>query len=754
MRTQLSAAGLRPALSHAPVVAVAKRLMRVVASAIVVAAIVAGGLPRMVHAESQYALPWAAETSQSAQESGVLAIVGAGEASLYEAPGGELIRVLPAGTVLTAVGRSSDSLWVLVVTNDDKAGWAETAQVVMFGADQLPVMMGEAAAGAPAAGEAESAPVALPTPTSTPLATPTPTPSPTPTMTPTPLPTPTPTAAPPTPTPAASAARSGQVSQVAVVRAGGTQLLAVPDGDSLQELATGTALTVWGRSEDSRWLVALTAAGMGGWIEAAQVVAFNLEALPVVPVGSTATSLAVEPSVEATPGLSAEAPASADALPTPRVTAAVPAASAAAPAVDTGVRATVAITDSRLNVRSGPGTGYRIVAKAMPGETFAAAGRNADSSWIEIIGGDVGPDGGWVAAEFMQLSAPVERLPVTSLEMDADDEESAQESETMTAPLAAPPLPTVRTASAPASSGGLAGNLVIQSSPGGEIYVADPASGVVRLLTSGFDPSVSPDGRTVAFTRANGDHGLYLIDIDGSNERRIYLSGERLRSPAWSPDGSYVVFSRRSGEYECRDVGFGICLPDNPFLDSFPMATMPEFGLSRVNVNGEEFRDLPALTSAVAPSWSDGGGIVYQSVSGLEITYDEPGARTQMLINAPYYQDPSWQPGGDRIVFHSREGNHWEIFTVNADGTGLSALTRPVTTLVDELPSNVAPAWSPDGQWIVYLSNRDDNNSAGDWRVWVMRADGSDQRPLGLGMPLAYDFAAEQVVDWGVKPAG
>ncbi len=206
MRTQLSAAGLRPALSHAPVVAVAKRLMRVVASAIVVAAIVAGGLPRMVHAESQYALPWAAETSQSAQESGVLAIVGAGEASLYEAPGGELIRVLPAGTVLTAVGRSSDSLWVLVVTNDDKAGWAETAQVVMFGADQLPVMMSRRLPARLLPRRRRSAPVAVPTPTSTPLATPTPTPSPTPTMTPTPLPTPTPTAAPPTPTPAASAA--------------------------------------------------------------------------------------------------------------------------------------------------------------------------------------------------------------------------------------------------------------------------------------------------------------------------------------------------------------------------------------------------------------------------------------------------------------------------------------------------------------------------------------------------------------------
>jgi Tol biopolymer transport system component len=716
--------------------------MRIVASAIAVAVIAGSGAPHVAHGEGLQAV----QESRRGQETGVLAIVGAGEANLYEAPGGDLIRVLPAGTVLTAVGRSSDSLWVLVVTNDDKAGWAETAQVVMFGADQLPVMMGEAAASAPAAGEAEAAPVALPTPTPTPLATATPTPSPTPTMTPTPLPTPTPTPTEVPPTPAASAARPGQVSQVAVVRAGGTELLSVPGGEALQELATGTALTVWGRSEDSRWLVALTAAGMGGWIEAENVVAFNLEALPVVPLGNATASLVAERQIEATPEPREEPVVSSDISPALRVT------EAAMPAADTGVRATVAITDSRLNVRSGPGTGYRIVAKAMPGETYAAAGRNADSSWVEIVGGALGAGGGWVAAEFMQLSAPIERLPVTSLEMSTGEADSG-EGATSTVPLAAPPLPVARVASAP-TSGGLSGNLIVQSSPGGQIYVADPVSGATRLLTSGFDPAVSPDGRTVAFARADGDHGLYLIDIDGSNERRIYLSGEQLRSPAWSPGGEYIVFSRRSGSYECRDVGFGICLPDNPFLDSFPMATKPEFGLSRVNVDGQDFRDLPALTSAVAPSWGDGGGIVYQSVSGLEITYDEPGARTQMLINAPYYQDPAWQPGGDRIVFHSREGNHWEIFTVNADGSGLAALTRPVTTLVDELPSNVAPAWSPDGQWIVYLSNRDDSNSAGDWRVWVMRADGSDQRPLALDVPFAYDFAAEQVVDWGVKPAG
>ncbi len=507
----------------------------------------------------------AASESPSAQGSGVLAIVGAGEASLYESPGGALLQVLPAGTVLTAIGRSSDNLWVLVTTNDDKAGWAEVSQVVLFGVEQLPVMMGEEAGAAPAVGVTPGAPVTLPTPTPTRPATATPTPLPTPTMTPTPLPTATPTTAPPTPTAVmagttgAGGGSYGQMSQVAVVRAGGTNLMTTPGGEVLQQLATGTALTVWGRSDDSQWLVAQTAAGLGGWIEAAKVVAFNLEALPVIPlpqvVSVTVTVMPSSPP-EATAVTGGEASgAEANAEPAPTAT--------LAPLADTGVTATVAVTDSRLNVRSGPGTDYRVVGKARPGETFAAAGRNEDSSWVQITGGSLNTERGWVAAEFVQLSAPIEQLPVTSAGLDAasmgDDP----------APLIAPPLPAARAVS-PAPSM-FSGNLVVQSSEGGEIYVVDLGSGSSRLLTTGFDAAISPNGATVAFTRGGGENGLYLIDIGGANERRIYLGGERLKTPAWSPAGDYIVFSRLSGSYECRDVGFGICLPDNPFLDSFPL---------------------------------------------------------------------------------------------------------------------------------------------------------------------------------------
>ena len=173
--------------------------------------------------------------------------------------------------------------------------------------------------------------------------------------------------------------------------------------------------------------------------------------------------------------------------------------------------------------------------------------------------------------------------------------------------------------------------------------------------------------------------------------------------------------------------------------------------LARVDRNGGNYRDLATLEQALAPDWNS-GGIVYQSSGGLQITADSADDTNRKLffqIQRQYHQDPDWQPGGGRVVFQQRQGSHWEIFSINADGGGLTALTRPATALVDTMPSNVAPAWSPDGQHIVFLSNRTAANAAGPWRLWVMNGDGSNQHPLPINLSFDYGYATEQVVDWG-----
>lgn len=70
--------------------------------------------------------------------------------------------------------------------------------------------------------------------------------------------------------------------------------------------------------------------------------------------------------------------------------------------------------------------------------------------------------------------------------------------------------------------------------------------------------------------------------------------------------------------------------------------------------------------------------------------------------------------GCGKIAFVSARDGNPEIYSVNADGSGLTRLTNDPSDDGD-------PVWSPDGQRIAFVSNR-----SGDYEIYVMNADGSD----------------------------
>lgn len=149
-------------------------------------------------------------------------------------------------------------------------------------------------------------------------------------------------------------------------------------------------------------------------------------------------------------------------------------------------------------------------------------------------------------------------------------------------------------------------------------------------------PTISPDGRTVAFLRDTGHEPglvwrylkLWLVGIEGSSERS--LTGDTT-SPtyeseaAWSPDGKRIAFTHGRG-------------------------------------NGRPFE-----LDVIAP--------------------DGSGRRTLARNAWGGFFSTTWSPDGNRIAFSSYVKS--DLYVVGADGTGLRRLTR--TPKIDE----IQPIWQP-----------------------------------------------------------
>jgi dipeptidyl aminopeptidase/acylaminoacyl peptidase len=413
-----------------------------------------------------------------------------------------------------------------------------------------------------------------------------------------------------------------------------------------------------------------------------------------------------------------------------------------------------------LNVRGGPGVTYPIVGLLEQGDQVTVIGRHAASGWwqVELPNGG----SGWVSGgtAYVSVSGDTTGLPEVSIAAPA---------------VAWTPSAVSYTTPSTSKAGG---TIVFETVSGGAIYAVNSDGSGLRYLTNGMDPAISPDGQRVAFTRwedtQNGALGsLWVINLDSTGERQILGDIHQPRAPTWSPDGSQITISMQQGgrvheERKCSsqhpprgaydidvnrdddgDISFCFTLPPHPY-----------YGLRVVDVAIGDFEDLPNDLFSLSPTWdpANPGQLVFDGERGLMgLSFTQSGENIWQLTEDADDHSPVFSPDGSKIAVSYWQNDHWEIHVMNADGTGRVRLTE--TSVRDRLEqmanghlpqswNNAAPAWSPDGSQIVFLTDR-----SGQWEIWMMNADGSNQHPLVTvdmleGVTLQYNGMEERMLTW------
>ena len=211
--------------------------------------------------------------------------------------------------------------------------------------------------------------------------------------------------------------------------------------------------------------------------------------------------------------------------------------------------------------------------------------------------------------------------------------------------------------------------------------------GIVDLLNLPrvTDPQLSPDGRDVAYTRADADWKvgrrvphIWRARVGGSDAVQLTSGADGETDPRWSPDGRTVAFAAKRG--------------DN---DSAQIYLLP--------VDGGEARQLTSHATAVSDlSWTPDGAAIYFK-AGDPKTADEKAR--ERLKDDVYAYDENY-----------KQTHLWKV----------TVASKAETKITDGDFSMTDYELSEDGRKIVYLRAPTPLLGSGDEsEVWIANADGS-----------------------------
>jgi Tol biopolymer transport system component len=210
-----------------------------------------------------------------------------------------------------------------------------------------------------------------------------------------------------------------------------------------------------------------------------------------------------------------------------------------------------------------------------------------------------------------------------------------------------------------------------------ELFLREKDGTLKRLTDNdGYDAeaTVSPDGARIVFTsHRDGGMGLYTMNVDGTDLRRVSTRRGYAGGAVYSPDGKWLVyraFYPQTPEDEA--------VLDQLLNERLLQPTKCHFEVFLARPDGSEER---ALTSGRKVNWA-----------------------------------PTFHPDGRTIVFASNRDaarpGQFSLYAMNVDGTGVRRLT-----FHDGFES--FPHFSPDGTKLVFISNRGGKDPRRDLNVFL-----------------------------------
>ncbi|MBN1994233.1 MAG: PD40 domain-containing protein [Anaerolineae bacterium] len=236
---------------------------------------------------------------------------------------------------------------------------------------------------------------------------------------------------------------------------------------------------------------------------------------------------------------------------------------------------------------------------------------------------------------------------------------------------------------------------------------------------------------------AGTSYDLYFGNVAGGETIRyrreasqpaFNADGSRIAFISWAANSRGLVTANSSGGYEILISNYledklPTWSPDGStilFLSRRSGSRASEFYHASPNA---DFLNNPArlMGQGEYPTWGANNQVIFQgwgsSGAGLRIAPANFSNYEDVTDSGADYA-PALSPDGRQIVFMSNRESNWDIYRINADGSNLRRLTT-------DSAQDGLPTWSPNGRAIAFVSNRN-----GEWAILVMSADGGNLQKL------------------------